>query len=255
VRVTILGSGTSHGVPMIGCECAVCTSTDPRDRRTRVSALVVCDNGAHLLIDLSPDLREQALRMRMRRVDAVLMTHSHADHILGFDELRRFNVLMRATMPVHGDAATLAHLRQAFAYAFDPTTPPGGGIPKVSLHEIDGRFDTHGIAVTPVPIMHGAREILGFRIGAFAYLTDCSAIPERSVGLLAGLDVLVIGALRHRPHPTHFTVAEAVDASERLGASRTFLTHICHDLGHAATEATLPPRVRLAYDSLVVEVG
>ncbi len=255
MRVTILGSGTSHGVPMIGCDCAVCRSTDPRDRRTRVSALVGCDNGAQLLIDLSPDLREQALRTALRRVDAVLMTHAHADHILGFDELRRFNVLMQKTMPVHGDAATLAHIRHTFAYAFDPDTPMGGGIPQVELVEVAGAFETHGVTVTPVPIQHGTRPILGFRIGAFAYLTDCSGIPEASLALLDGVDVLVIGALRHRPHPTHFTVAEAIDASGRVGASRTFLTHICHDLGHAATEAALPPRVRLAHDGLVIDVA
>lgn len=255
MRVTILGSGTSHGVPMVGCDCAVCASPDPRDRRTRVSAVVALEAGTQFLIDLSPDLREQALRARLRRVDAVLATHSHADHILGFDELRRFNVLMQKTMPVYGDAATLADLRRTFAYAFSADTPRGGGIPEVALHEVDGAFELEGCTVVPVPIFHGRRLILGYRIGRFAYLTDCSAIPEPSFDLLGGLDVLVLGALRHRPHPTHFTVAEAVEAATRIGAGRTYLTHICHDLGHHDTEAALPPHVRLAYDGLVVDIA
>lgn len=255
VRVTILGSGTSHGVPMIGCDCAVCTSTDPRDRRSRVSVLVESDAGQQILIDTSPDLREQALRAGMRRLDAVLYTHSHADHILGFDELRRFNVLMRASIPIHGDVTTLADLRRAFAYAFDPGTPRGGGIPEVTLHEIGGPFEVHGVPVVPVPILHGQRPILGFRMGGFAYLTDCSAIPDSSLALVEGVQILVIGALRHRPHPTHFTVAEAIDAATRIGARRTFLTHICHDLGHAATDASLPPAVHLAHDGLTLTCG
>jgi phosphoribosyl 1,2-cyclic phosphate phosphodiesterase len=183
------------------------------------------------------------------------VTHSHADHILGFDEIRRFNVLMKATMPVHGDAGTLADLRRTFAYAFDPDTPRGGGIPAVSLHTVEGPFETAGVPVVPVPIQHGSRPILGYRIGPFAYLTDCSAIPDASYPLLSGIEVLVIGALRHRPHPTHFTVAEAVAAAGRIGARQTFLTHICHDLGHGATEASLPPHVRLAFDGLVIDLG
>lgn len=253
-RVTFLGTGTSHGVPMIGCQCAVCRSDDPRDRRLRPSIHVDVDGGPAVLVDTATDLRQQALTNDITRVDAVLFTHSHADHVMGLDELRRFNALKGAHLPVYADADTGAELRRIFAYAFTPPGGPGGGVPELALTPIDGPFVVEGMTIVPVPILHGHWPILGFRIGTFAYLTDCSAIPEPSYALLEGLEVLVLDALRHRPHPTHFTVAEAVAAATRVGARQTYFTHICHDLPHAATCAALPPGMALAYDGQVVSI-
>jgi phosphoribosyl 1,2-cyclic phosphate phosphodiesterase len=259
LRVTLLGTGTSHGVPMIGCACAVCRSSDPRDRRTRPSALVESLAVLHagpvrnVLIDASTDLRAQALAYGVDRVDAILFTHSHADHILGLDEVRRFNVLQRSKIPCFADAGTLEDLRRTFAYVFDPPAE-GGGVPEVTLFRIGGPFVLGGETVVPVPLLHGPRPILGYRIGSFAYLTDCSRIPEPSWALLAGVRMLVLDALRERPHPTHFNVREALEVAARLAPERTYLTHICHDLPHAATCARLPPGVQLAYDGLVLEI-
>ncbi len=253
VRVTFLGSGTSHGVPMIGCRCAVCISTDPRDNRLRPSILIDTPDGNALLVDTGPDLRTQALRQGLARVDAVLFTHPHADHLLGLDEVRRFNTLQRRPMPCYGSAATLVEVRRVFAYAFE-SRQEGGGVPRLDLRPVEGPFAIGRTVVTPVPVMHGDLPILGYRVGAFAYLTDCSAIPDASWPLLDGIRVLAVDALRHRPHPTHFTVAQAVEAGARAGAARTLLTHIAHDLGHAETSARLPAGVELAYDGLMVEV-
>ena len=253
-RVTFLGTGTSHGVPMIGCTCAVCRSTDPHDRRLRPSIYLALDGGPALLVDTATDLRQQALTHALTRLDAVIYTHSHADHVMGLDELRRFNVLMQGPLPLYADAATAGELQRVFRYAFAPPAQLGGGVPQLDLREIRGPFTAAGVRVVPVPLLHGRLPILGFRFGRFAYLTDCSAIPEASFELLHGLDVLVIDALRHRPHPTHFTLAEAAAAAARIGAGRTYFTHICHDLPHAATNATLPPGLALAHDGLVVDV-
>lgn len=254
MRVTFLGTGTSHGVPMIGCACATCRSVDPRDRRWRPSILIAFDEGRQVLVDTATDLRAQALAFGVMRVDAILFTHSHADHIMGLDEVRRFNMLQGTAIPCYGDAHTLAEIRQTFRYMFNPLPPKGGGVPQIVLNPIDGPFAIGGREVVPVPVMHGARSILGFRIGAFAYLTDCSGIPDVSWPLLEGLDTLVLDALRDRPHPTHFTVAEAVDVARRVGAARTFFTHICHDLPHVATCERLPPGMALAYDGLEVTI-
>ena len=253
-RVTFLGTGTSHGVPMIGCRCAVCRSDDPRDRRLRPSIHVAVEAGPGLLVDTSTDLRQQALTHDIAKVDAVLFTHSHADHVMGLDELRRFNALKGAVIPVYADATTGGELTRIFAYAFRPPAGPGGGVPQLALTAIAGPFEAAGVAVVPVPLLHGRRPILGFRVGDFAYLTDCSAIPESSFALLEGLDVLVLDALRHRPHPTHFTVAEAVAAATRIGARQAYFTHICHDLPHAATCEALPPGIALAHDGLTVTI-
>jgi phosphoribosyl 1,2-cyclic phosphate phosphodiesterase len=254
LKVTLLGTGTSHGVPMIGCECAVCRSTDPRDRRTRPSILLERPGGPFVLVDTSTDLRAQALACGVTRVDAICFTHSHADHILGLDEVRRFNVLQRASIPCYADAATLEDLRRTFSYIFNPPRSAGGGIPDVTLHEIGGAFVVDGLEIVPVPLLHGRRSILGFRVGPFAYLTDCNRIPDGSWRLLEGVDTLVLDALRDRPHPTHFSVAEAVEVVERLRPVRALLTHICHDLPHAATCARLPSGVELAYDGQVLQI-
>jgi phosphoribosyl 1,2-cyclic phosphate phosphodiesterase len=264
LRITMLGTGTSHGVPMVGCDCRTCRSTDPRDRRSRPSILIertdaMPDEASRaigtVLVDTSTDLRAQALAANMRRVDAILFTHSHADHILGLDEIRRFNAIQQGSIPAYADARTVADLRRTFSYIFDESTARGGGIPKLSLSTLVGPFSLGDLEVIPVPVMHGARPILGFRIGSFAYLTDCNAIPDTSWELLRGVRTLVLDALRDRPHPTHFTVAEAIDAAARIGAERTCFTHICHDLPHAETCARLPPGVELAYDGQILEVA
>lgn len=254
-RVTFLGTGTSHGVPMIGCRCAVCRSTDSRDRRSRPSIHLAVEDGPSILVDTATDLRAQALANDITRVDAVLFTHAHADHVMGLDEVRRFNVLSGRRIPMYADARTGAELRRIFAYAFDPPAFQGGGIPEVSLHPIDGPLAVQGLDVVPVPVMHGPTPVLGFRVGRFAYLTDCNAIPEPSFALLEGLDVLVLDALRHKPHPTHFSLSEAVTVATRIGARQTFFTHICHDLPHAATNATLPAGMALAFDGQTIDVA
>jgi phosphoribosyl 1,2-cyclic phosphate phosphodiesterase len=254
LRITFLGSGTSHGVPMIGCRCAVCRSTDPRDQRLRPSILIEPADGGVLLVDTAPDLRAQALRHNVNRVDAVLFTHPHADHLLGLDEVRRYNTLQGCAIPCYGTPATIAEVRRVFAYAFEPRQQ-GGGVPRLDLRPVTGPFTVGGTVITPVPVMHGDLPIYGYRVGAFAYLTDCSTIPDGSWALLDGVRTLVVDALRHRPHPTHFTVAQAIEAAARIGSERTLLTHIAHDLGHAETMAHLPPGVELAYDGLIVEVS
>ena len=253
VQVLFLGTGTSHGVPMIGCDCDVCHSTDPRDTRWRPSIYVTCDDGTRVLVDTTPDLRAQALRFGVRQVDAILYTHSHADHLMGLDEVRRFNAIKKSSMPVFADERTTVDIRRAFSYIFDPDTPKAGGVPDLRLWRIGGgAFMIGRQEIVPIPVMHGRRPILGFRLGRFAYLTDCNAIPESSLPLLAGLDTLVLDALRPLPHPTHFTLDEAVAMAHRIGARQTLFTHIAHQMGHAATCASLPPQMALAYDGLLV---
>jgi phosphoribosyl 1,2-cyclic phosphate phosphodiesterase len=253
--VLVLGSGTSHGVPMIGCECATCTSDDPRDTRSRASILITLPGGLSILVDTSPDLRAQALQHGLRRVDAILYTHSHADHVLGLDDVRRFNSIQRKAIPCYGDARTLADLRRTFAYAFEDKTPQGGGIPNVVLFPLAGSFSIGAATFTPVPLMHGSRQIYGYRLGNFAYLTDCSAIPDASWPLLEGVDVLILDALRERPHPTHLSIGESLEIVKRLAPGRAYFTHMCHDLPHVATCARLPEAVELAYDGLAFEIS
>jgi phosphoribosyl 1,2-cyclic phosphate phosphodiesterase len=238
---------------MIGCGCATCRSTDPHDKRLRPSIYIEVADGPSVLVDTSTDLRQQALSFGVTRVDAILFTHSHVDHILGLDEVRRFNHLQKRAIPAYADAATRDDLRKTFHYVFDPPADKGGGVPQIELSVIAGPFDVQGLHVIPVPLLHGSRQILGFRFGALAYLTDCNRIPDDSWPLLDGLDVLVLDALRHRPHPTHFSVSEALAAIARLQPKRTFLTHMCHDLPHAETNAALPAGVQLAYDGLRIE--
>jgi phosphoribosyl 1,2-cyclic phosphate phosphodiesterase len=240
---------------MIGCECAVCTSTDPRDNRLRPSIYVEVPDRARLLVDTTPDLRQQALRHRIRRIDAILFTHSHADHILGLDEVRRFNTIQGAPIACYADRGAWDVLKRTFYYAFDGLAREGGGVPQLIDVEVGGPFTVSGVRVVPVPLFHGTMPILGFRLGSFAYLTDCSRIPDESWPLIAGVDTLVLGALRDEPHPTHFTVAEAVAAIERASPRRAYLTHMNHDLGHAATSARLPAGVELSYDGLVLDVA
>jgi phosphoribosyl 1,2-cyclic phosphate phosphodiesterase len=252
VRVTLLGTGTSTGVPTLTCTCAVCRSQDPRDRRMRPSAWLEWDQ-ASVLIDTSPDLRQQALTHGIDHLDAVLYTHAHADHILGLDDIRLFNWRRGGPVPVYGSAATLEGLARTFWYVFTDV-PEGGSKPAVDRRVVQGAFPLLGRRVTPVPIFHGTQEISGYRIGRFAYLTDASRIPEASYPLLEGLDVLVLNALRPRPHPTHLHLAAALDEAARIGAARTLFTHASHEMPHAAISATLPPGVELAWDGLTFTV-
>jgi len=253
IQVVVLGSGTSTGVPMIGCECEVCQSGDPRDKRLRPS-LLVRFGSREVLIDTGPDLRQQALRASMRRLDAILITHRHADHILGLDDVRPFNFVTRSSVPLYGSAEVLEAIRHAFAYAFSDAESLSSR-PKIQLFEIrqDGPVNIHGLEFQPIPVIHGDTVCMGFRFGNVAYLTDFREVPETSLEKLQGLDILFLDALRHKPHPTHSTVESSLKLAEVLRAKRTFFTHISHDLSHAGTEASLPENIRLAYDDLTLE--
>jgi phosphoribosyl 1,2-cyclic phosphate phosphodiesterase len=254
LTITVLGSGTSVGVPTIGCHCAVCTSDDPRDKRLRPSILVRWNDHA-VLIDTTPDFRQQALAARIERLDAILITHAHADHIMGLDDVRPFNYRQPAPLPVYGSPETIATVRRVFEYIFDGRESESS-VPRIELHALDGApFDLFGLEFIPIPVWHGRSTIYGYRFGAAAYLTDHSGIPEESVAKLRSLDVLFLDALRHRPHPTHTTVARALEHVAEIAPRRAFFTHICHDLAHAETESQLPDHVRLAYDGLEIAVG
>ncbi|MFQ5495360.1 MAG: MBL fold metallo-hydrolase [Phycisphaerae bacterium] len=254
IEIVMLGSGTSHGVPMIGCRCAVCTSDDPHDRRSRPS-LFVRAGDVHLLIDTAPELRLQCVGQGIDRVDAVLFTHHHADHVAGLDDLRRFNWIMKQAVPLYGTERTLANVRRMFLYAFESEPGSPHSRPQLTLHTIDVRpFEIGGQIITPIPLMHGPMPVLGFRFGSFAYCTDCNLIPEESRLLLEDLDVLVLDALRRTPHPAHFNLDEAVEAARAIGAGKTYFTHITHQLGHEETNATLPDGMALGYDGLRIRV-
>jgi phosphoribosyl 1,2-cyclic phosphate phosphodiesterase len=258
LRVTMLGSGTSTGVPVIGCRCSVCTSEDPRNRRLRCSLRIeVLRPGEDriLLVDSPPDLRQQALTHRIDRVDAVLYTHAHADHIYGLDDLRAFNFRQDRPIPCYGSGQTLTRLRQSFAYVFDGSPEEGGGKPQLDLVEVREPFLLAGRRIQPVPVGHGNMEVFGYRLGRFAYVTDCNRIPEASRSALQGLEVLILGALRYRPHPTHYHLEEAVKVAQELGAERTIFTHLSHEVDHGSLKITLPPGIELGYDGLRFEIA
>lgn len=256
LRLTVLGSGTSMGVPKLGCQCRVCRSSDPGDKRTR-SSVLLSHAGRNVVIDTTPDFRFQALRAGLNRLDAVVFTHGHADHILGFNDIRPFNMHQESLLPVYASAETLAILRRTFAYVFDDT-PSFRTAPHVGVHTIDGPFDLFGAQLIPVPALHGEMEVLGFRFGRAAYLTDCSSIPESSKVLLGGLDDLIVDALRDSPHPRHQTVEQALAIVSELRPRRAWFTHIGHKLPHEETNRRLRaqgfPHVQLAYDGLNFEV-
>jgi phosphoribosyl 1,2-cyclic phosphate phosphodiesterase len=253
MKITVLGSGTSSGVPLIGCECPVCQSEDPRDQRLRPS-ITISFNGRSVLIDTPPDFRTQALRAHLHRVDAVLFTHSHADHIMGLDDLRPFNFKHRARIPIYGSADTIETIRRVFHYIFDERSHVTF-VPQIDASVLTTEpVDLFGQLFQPIPVLHGKATIFGYRFGNAAYLTDHSEIPAESMAMLHGLDVLFLDALRHHPHPTHSTVATSIETVRQLKPKRAFFTHISHDLAHAATEAELPPGIHMAYDGLEIDV-
>lgn len=249
-QLIFLGTGTSQGVPVIGCQCPVCLSDDPRDKRTRTSLLIEYE-GQNILIDTSIDLRQQSIREGLNHLEAVLFTHTHADHLFGLDELRQFNRLGLETIPVYASEHSCTQIRRVFPYVFSPPKVHGG-IPSIDLVEINGPFEVCGLPVQPVPIQHGRIEILGFRFGNVAYLTDCNGVPESSLPLLEGLDILVIDGLKHQIHATHFSIEEACDLADRLEARETYLVHMCHEVSHQQTSEELPGGVQLAWDGLRV---
>jgi phosphoribosyl 1,2-cyclic phosphate phosphodiesterase len=249
--LTVLGSGTSMGVPTIGCDCGVCGSKDPHDRRTRPSVMVDY-GGRRVLIDTTPDFREQAMREGIRHLDAVLYTHAHADHILGLDDLRPLTFHRKQNLPLYAHEPTLCRLRHMFSYIFEGNYKYGG-LAQVELKEMDGPVELFDVRFEPVKVLHGDAVIHGFRFGTAAYLTDHSDVPEESWPLLRDLDILFLDALRHRPHPTHSTIERSLKLVEELKPRRAFFTHISHDLPHEETNASLPQHVRLAYDGLKLE--
>jgi len=250
--LTVLGSGTSMGVPTLGCDCAVCRSSDPHDKRTRPSVMIEYA-GKVVLIDTAPDFYAQAIREHIQRVDAVFYTHTHADHILGIDDLRPFSFGHKPDkLPLYARPEAAAFLRRMFSYIFDADYK-FGSLPELDLRPIDGPAEVFGAKFDPVAVVHGETEINGYRFGSAAYLTDHSEIPEASLRQLEGLDILFLDALRHKPHPTHSTVKNSLSIVERLKPKRAFFTHISHDLPHEATNATLPRHVRLAYDGMEID--
>lgn len=255
MRITILGCGTSTGVPVIACPCDVCRSADPRNRRTR-SSIVVARNGTNVLVDTAPDLRFQAMATGLVRVDAVLYTHDHADHIFGMDELRSFNFAMGRAIPIYGNEKTIQRIRTVYSYIWDPGAPRGGGLPMINANVIGGPLEFGGLEVLPLPLMHGDQEILGYRFGGrVAYLTDVSRVPEATMALCRGMDLLIIDGLRYRPHGTHFSVDEALQVIAELKPGRALLTHMSHALDYGRLRRELPAGVEPAYDGMEVEVG
>ncbi|HUP48623.1 MAG TPA: MBL fold metallo-hydrolase [Thermoanaerobaculia bacterium] len=249
LSVTFLGTGTSTGVPVVGCRCRVCISENPKNKRLR-QAVKIETGGKYLLIDTPPDLRLQLLRDPIPRLDCILFTHSHSDHLMGLDDIRPFNFRQREAIHAYASAKTAKAIRRAFSYIWNESQI-GGGKPQLELHEVDGPFRHDGVEVVPIPVNHGDWTILGFRVGTFAYITDTNGIPRSSVELLRGIEVLALDGLRPSPpHPTHFTIEEAIAAAREIGPGETYLIHLTHEVEHESVEAGLPPGFHLAYDGL-----
>ncbi len=259
MRLTFLGTGTSFGVPQIGCGCAVCRSTDPRDKRTRSGAIIETDSGVRLLIDTPPELRLQLVAADISSIDAVLFTHEHADHIHGIDDLRAFTIRQRKALPLYGSIETLSTLRQRFPYIVDERfdTLPGTTRPEGQVHVVapGEPFDVAGLRVRPFNVPHGRAHVLGYRIGNLGYVTDAKALLPEARQALDGVEVLVLNALLRASHPTHLSISEAIATAQQVGAARTYFTHLTHDNFHAALEAELPAGIMPAYDGLVVTLS
>jgi phosphoribosyl 1,2-cyclic phosphate phosphodiesterase len=249
--ITFLGTGTSNGIPVIGCTCAVCRSLNPRDKRGRTSAFVR-HRGLDILIDTSTELRIQALANGLDHIDAVLFTHAHADHTGGFDDLRRFNEMAQAHLPVYASPETASVLRERFAYAFEDAFPFYGGKPDLTLHEVTEPFAINGVGIEPLPVWHGKLKVYGYRFGSLAYITDAKEVPTETRERLLGLDVLVINALRDRPHPTHLSIQEAVEIIEDVKPREAWLVHLSHEIDHDSAQAMLPAGVSVAFDGHTV---
>jgi phosphoribosyl 1,2-cyclic phosphate phosphodiesterase len=253
MKIIILGSGTSLGVPVIGCECAVCTSADPKNKRTRASICVQTSSGKNILVDTATELRLQAVRNRISSVEMILFTHYHADHIHGLDDVRKFNQSAQDSIACYADEQTSERLKKVFFYAFDHDFS-WGAIPHITLKNMPEELELEEIRITPLTLMHGTRTVLGFRFNDAAYLTDCSAIPPASWKRLQGLKLLILDALRFAPHPTHFNLEGALEVIAQLNPERALLTHLSHDFDHEEVNASLPSHVRLSYDGQVIEL-
>ena len=251
MKITFLGTGTSQGVPVIGCECEVCRSLDYRDKRLRSSIHIQTEEQS-IVIDTGPDFRQQMLRERIRHLDAVLLTHAHKDHIAGLDDVRAYNYLQQTDMPLYGRKEALDQVKVEFYYAFEKDKYPG--IPQLRIHEIsEESFSVKGLLITPLPVMHMKLPVLGFRMGNFSYITDANFIPEATYEKLKGTEVFVLNALQKEKHPSHFTLEEALQQVKKIGAAKTYFTHISHKLGrHKIIEKELPESVALAYDGLTI---
>jgi phosphoribosyl 1,2-cyclic phosphate phosphodiesterase len=253
MQLTILGAGSSAGTPAVGCPCATCTSTDHRNKRTRCSSMVTLDDGRVILIDTSPDLRQQALRENMQRVDAVLFTHTHADHLHGIDDLRAFCQINRCQIPLYSYPEAISHIQDKFGYTLrEPSN--FWDLPVLAAHVVETPFEVAGQAVTPIPVMHGKIRIYAYRIGNLVYMTDVSSIPESSYELLRDVDLLLIDCLRETPHPTHVSLSESLALISRIGAKRNVLIHMTHELEYHALQATLPANVEVGYDGLQLTI-
>jgi len=253
MKITFLGTGTSMGIPMIGCNCSVCTSEDPKDKRLRTSVWIEIDN-KHIVIDAGIDFRQQALRKNISRIDAVLFTHHHVDHIFGLDDLRAITILQKRPVEIYANVETLENLKRVYPYVLNNNYCPSS-VPTINHTIIDENpFMVKGVQVLPIPLFHGDLPIFGFRLGNFAYCTDVSEVPMESYRLLKNLNILVLGALRHRPHPTHFTLSEAVTIAKKIGAVKTYLVHMSHELSHSSMVSHLSTDIQPAYDGLEIEL-